>query len=168
MAENEKKIAYAPTPEHQLAITTHTALERLSGHTEDFDILEKTSYLKAGLEIPLMGVASMPDTLEKIYEHRLTDMVLKEVIEEKDGVFHKLMVEVPAIGKYKKLRYEHAISMMRSMDKHFLQLSVGVEGRRSSDIVKVASAIQTHTAAKEEAGTISRVKRFFSGKDKDE
>ena len=115
-----------------------------------------------------MGVASMPDTLEKIYEHRLTDMVLKEVIEEKDGVFHKLMVEVPAIGKYKKLRYEHAISMMRSMDKHFLQLSVGVEGRRSSDIVKVASAIQTHTAAKEEADTISRVKRFFSGKDKDE
>ena len=169
MTETEEKKLWAPSPEHQLAITTHTALERLSGHTDDFDILEKTSHLKAGLEIPLMGVASMPDTLEKIYQHRKDATVQKIVIEEDEaGVFHKNVVEQPMLGKYKKLRYEHAISMMRSMDKHFLQLSVGVDGKRAEHIVKVASAIQTHTAAKEEQGTISRVKRFFSGKDNEE
>jgi hypothetical protein len=145
--ESEQKVVYAPTPEHQLAVTTDTIAERLSGPTEDFDTLEKTAHLKAGLEIPLMGVASMPDTLEKIYEHRLSGGNKKP------------------LSTYGRLRYEHAISMMRSMDKHFLQLSVGVDGKRAGHLVDLGKAIQSHNASQtEDKGRLERIIEKVKGR----
>jgi len=144
----EKK--YAPSPEHQLAVTTDTIAERLSGEDQDFDTLEKTSHLKSGLEIPLMGVASMPDTLEKIYEHRMLDSGASK------------------LGQYKRLRYEHAIDMMRSMDKHFLQLSVGVDGKRAEQLSKLGMAISTHNANQtEDTGWMQRFRERVSGHKKE-
>jgi len=138
-SEAPQKVVYAPSPEHQLAVTTDTIAERISGPTEDFDTLEKTAHLKGGLEIPLMGVASMPDTLEKIYEHRQVD-------------------GRRPLSRYGKLRYEHAISMMRSMDKHFLQLSVGVDGKRAGQLVDLGKAIQSHNASQtEDKGRLERI-----------
>ena len=86
-----------------------------------------------------MGVASMPDTLEKIYEERKTNIRKPLTI-------------------YGRLRYEHAISMMRSMDKHFLQLSVGVDGKRADHLVDLGKAIQSHNAAQtEDRGRLERI-----------
>ncbi len=133
------------SPEHHLAITTNTVVERLSGHTEDFDILEKTSHLKQGVEIPLMVLGSMPDFLRSYYEWR-----------EK----HKPLTEA------KKLIASTAVNMIEGPNKHYLQLSVGVEGKRAEHMVKVGTAIQTHQAVKEE-GRLGKLWSRITGRDEE-
>ena len=48
--------------------------------------------------------------------------------------------------------------MMRSMDKHFLQLSVGVDGKRAGQLVDLGKAIQSHNASQtEDKGRLERI-----------
>lgn len=136
MSEPKKEVIPA---QEQLAVTTNTIVERFSGPDQQFDTIEKTAHLKEGLEIPLMVVASIPDDLEVIFAKRLE--------------------QNPDMSMKKKLRYVEAIARLRSLDKHFLQLSVASrDGKRADGLLDLGKAIQSHNASQtEDKGRLERM-----------
>ena len=137
-----------PSASQQIAATTEVIVDRFTGGNQDFDTIEKTAHLKDGLEIPLMIVASIPDNLQTIYNRRLEDktIAMRTLDDNPDNVILEFY-EAPALNKNKRLRYEQAINMMRSLDKHFLQLSTSSrEGKRSDQIIDLGKAMQSHNA----------------------
>lgn len=123
---------------------SHTAREIAESlHAPDtFQQVEIHANIQKGLEIPLMGIPAIADTLAKIYEKRL---------EEDKTIRQKLVsVEDPArikalsrrlLSDVKRTRYEHAVTMQRSMNTHYLQLSMAVAGKRAEQGVTNIAAI---------------------------
>lgn len=142
---------------------------------DNFNEIEIHAHLKPGLEVPLMGVATMPDVIRQIYARRQDEDKkfrleieenLKRIGElkqdgwEKDAEksrevslrLHRIQrIRPKLLTDARRMRYEHAENLLSSMVRHLYQITMAIDGKRAEQGVENIKAIVLHEQDKLEA-----------------
>ncbi len=128
----------------------------------DFQAAEIHANIKRGMEVPLSGVASMPDVIDKALQLRelqnqralqwIADV--RETVlngeglspEEQESAIRSAEHDVQRqlLSPNAKMRLEFASTMIRSVTNHLLLETAGVEGKRAEQSVEMVKALVLH------------------------
>jgi len=128
----------------------------------DFQAAEIHANIKRGMEVPLSGVASMPDVIDKALELReRQDMRARQWVsdiretvlngeglsaEEQESAIRSAEHDVQRqlLSPNAKMRLEFASTVIRSITQHLLLETAGVEGKRAEQSVDMVKALVLH------------------------
>ena len=128
----------------------------------DFQAAEIHANIKRGMEVPLSGVASMPDVIDKALQLRelqnqralqwIADV--RETVlngeglspEEQESAIRSAEHDVQRqlLSPNAKMRLEFASTIIRSVTNHLLLETAGVEGKRAEQSVEMVKALVLH------------------------